>query len=97
MVVPVQPIAGLEGDYIVERNNVVQSLDRSQPTGKYCSGIQILNPAKVNNMTTAVDDFYELWKQLMKQEQLYCSNVFPERWFTVDTMAQLKHINDLEL
>ncbi|MEQ8909958.1 MAG: NDP-sugar synthase [Vicingaceae bacterium] len=93
MVVPVTPIEGLEGDYIFEKNNLIFDLNREKKSEKYCSGIQVINPAKVNQITEPVDDFYLLWKQLMKAEQLYCSNVRPSKWFTVDTLEQLEKAN----
>ncbi len=96
MVVPVDPIEGLAGDYIFEKNNVVQSLDRKQQSDKYCSGIQVIHPKKVNELTSPKDDFYQVWMQLMQKKQLYCSNVRPDKWFTVDTMEQLKTINSLD-
>ena len=97
MVVPVKPVEGLEGDYIFEQGNVISKLDRNEKAGKYCSGIQVLNPNKVNQLTNSVDDFYALWNQLIEKEQLYCSNVFPKKWFTVDTMEQLSFLNQNDL
>lgn len=93
MVVPVKPIDGLEGDYIFENGNVISELNRSKKGEKYCSGIQVLNPLKINQLVHPEDDFYQVWKQLISQNQLYCSNVFPEKWFTVDTMEQLEKVN----
>ena len=95
MVVPVEPKVGLEGDYIFETNNIVTELNRDKVSDKYCSGIQVLNPKKINELTNSTEDFYLLWLQLIEQNQLFCSNVSPKRWFTVDTMEQLKQINKL--
>jgi NDP-sugar pyrophosphorylase family protein len=97
MVVPVKPIDGLEGDYIFEENNVISELNRNKKCDKYCSGIQVLNPLKINKLIHKVDDFYEVWQQLIKEEHLYCSNVFPKKWFTVDTLEQLEKINSRDL
>ena len=95
MVVPVCPIGGLEGDFIFEENNIISELNRNKPGEKYCSGIQVLNPFKINSLVALSDDFYEVWKQLISKEQLYCSDIYPENWFTVDTMEQLKEVNEL--
>lgn len=92
MVVPVQPIEGLEGDFIYHENNVIQKLSRTQPTNIYCSGIQILNPYKINQLAKPVDNFYNVWDQLMKINQLYCSNTYPSKWFAVDTVEQLQRL-----
>lgn len=93
MVVPVDPVEGLEGDYIFHYDQVVHELNRSKPSEVYCSGIQIINPYKVNSLTKETEDFYKLWEQLIAKKQLYCSRVKPQKWFTVDTMDQLALIN----
>ena len=92
MVVPARPVPGLEGDYIFQEGNVVVKLSRAEESDRYCSGIQIINPHKINEQTEKVDDFYEVWSQLIQQQQVYCSNIFPNRWFTVDTVAQLNRL-----
>jgi NDP-sugar pyrophosphorylase family protein len=93
MVVPVRPVGGLEGDFIFEENNIISELNRNKIGAKYCSGIQVLNPAKINALVSVSDDFYDVWKQLIKQQQLYCSDIYPEKWFTVDTIEQLERVN----
>ncbi len=93
MVVPVKPVPGLEGDYIFHDKNRVIELNRHKPSEMYCSGIQLLNPAMINKYCTPTDDFYSLWMQLIQQNQLFCSNIYPEKWFTVDTMEQLAIVN----
>lgn len=94
MVVPVKPIEGLEGDYIHHKNNCVFELNRQKPAETYCSGIQMINPYKVNQITEKVEDFYLLWQQLIQQKQLYCSDSYPKNWFTVDTIEQLNRVNE---
>ncbi len=89
MVVPVKPIAGLDGDYIFQDSNVVTGLDRQTPSDCYCSGIQIVNPYKINRLTQETDDFNGVWNQLIAQRQVYVSSIFPKRWFAVDTLEQL--------
>ena len=93
MLVPVKPVEGLEGDYIFHENHFVTELNRYKPSGIYCSGIQILNPSKVNQLTTEGEDFYSVWHQLIEKRQLKSSSVYPKKWFTVDTVAQLAALN----
>lgn len=93
MVVPVVPVLGLEGDFIFHHDNVVRKLDRHQPSDSYCSGIQILNPAKINALVEPTVGFYSVWEALMAQEQVYTSNIYPKQWFTVDTIDQLNALN----
>jgi NDP-sugar pyrophosphorylase family protein len=89
MVVPVHPIKGLEGDYIFHEKCIVTALDRHRPAPVYCSGVQVLNPRRVRELVTPVEDFSDVWKYLIQQQQLYCSRVIPTKWFTVDTMGAL--------
>jgi NDP-sugar pyrophosphorylase family protein len=92
MVVPVEPVDGLEGDYIFHENNVIQKLSRNETGSIYCSGIQILNPAKINSLVEPADNFYQVWSQLILQKQLYCSHTYPSKWFAVDTIEQLQRL-----
>ena len=90
MVVPVDPVAGLDGDYIFHEGNVVTELNRHKPAPTYCSGIQVLNPRKTQKFAPAEGDFNSVWAQLIKARQLFVSSVRPSRWFSVDTVADLQ-------
>lgn len=93
MVVPVKPIEGLHGDFIFHDNNKVTALTREKQSDIYCSGIQILNPAKINSLMEPCDNFYNLWQSLINKGELYCSNIYPDKWLAVDTMEQLEMAN----
>ncbi len=95
MVIPVKPIEGLDGDFIFHDNQRITELSRSKPSEMYCSGIQILNPKKINELTQPADNFYNVWMQLIELKQLYCSNIYPKQWYAVDTVNQLEAINKL--
>jgi NDP-sugar pyrophosphorylase family protein len=92
MVVPVEPVKGLEGDYIFHENNVVKKLSRNDPAPTYCSGIQVLNPYKINQLVEPAENFYDLWNKLIEKDQLYSSRTFPSKWFVVDTVEQLQQL-----
>jgi NDP-sugar pyrophosphorylase family protein len=93
MVVPVNPIEGLDGDFIFQTNNKVTELTRQKQGEIYCSGIQILNPKKINSLIEPCTNFYTLWQDLIGKEQLFCSNIYPDKWFAVDTVSQLNLAN----
>lgn len=95
MVVPVEPVPGLEGDYIFHEDHVITRLDRHEPAPTYCSGIQVLNPRLIQKITSEVEDFDAMWKQLIPQGQLRAGRVYPKRWFSVDTIEQLKELAQL--
>lgn len=92
MLVPVVPVPGLEGDYIFHEDHVVTKIDRHQVSNIYCSGIQIINPRKVNELTAPGGDFYAVWDQLIDRKQLLVSSVYPSKWFAVDTLEQLSRL-----
>jgi NDP-sugar pyrophosphorylase family protein len=94
MLVPVRPVPGLEGDYVFCEDHLVTAISRERHSDIYCSGIQILNPARINQLTTEGKSFYDVWAQLIDQRQLFVSSVYPKRWFAVDTIAQLTTVNE---
>lgn len=93
MVIPVKPVPGLEGDYIFHKDGIIAELNRNKPADIYCSGIQILNPYLINQLLEPLNDFNLVWEALISRKQLFCSEVYPKNWFTVDTVDQLNYIN----
>jgi NDP-sugar pyrophosphorylase family protein len=93
MLVPVRPVPGLDGDYVFHDNHVVTEISRLKNTEIYCSGIQVLNPHRLNQITREGDSFYDVWQQLIDQQQLFVSSVYPKKWFAVDTIEQLTTLN----
>lgn len=95
MVVPVIPVKGLEGDYIFRQGSVVTELNRQKVSDIYCSGVQVLNPYKINRCTQGIPgiqdqgDFYSVWQQLIAQKKLHVSDVYPKTWISIDTFEQL--------
>lgn len=93
MLVPVKPVTGLDGDYIKHEGNVVKSLSRSQPSEMYCSGIQVLQPRQLNLKMPPVTNFYDVWNNLIKNGDLYCGDIYPKKWFALDTLQQLQEFS----
>lgn len=93
MLVPVRPVAGLEGDYIFHQDHVVYDLSRSREADIYCSGIQIINPAEINRLTRDEGDFYSVWRQLIARQQLLVSSVYPRKWISIDTLSDLERLH----
>lgn len=95
MLVPVKLISGVYGDYIEDKHGLVTSLQREIPKEKYCSGIQVLNPKRIKNIVQTADDFNFLWSALIEKNMLYTSSIYPNVWFSVDTLEQLAAIESL--
>lgn len=89
MVVPVKPIEGLDGDYITLRGDSVVGLDRNVPSTIYCSGIQVINPLLIREMTQEADSFEGVWSQLIAMGGLKASAVYPKSWYTIDNLPDL--------
>jgi NDP-sugar pyrophosphorylase family protein len=92
MLIPVNPIKDLDGDYIFHKNNIVHNLSRNKINNIYCSGIQILNPFIINKIIKPCEDFNLLWKNLIKKKRLLVSDQMPKKWFTVDNIKQFKRL-----
>lgn len=89
MLVPVKPIAMIEGDFIEHNNGLVTGLQRTIPKDIYCSGMQVLNPSKIVKLTKNNGDFYTIWNALILIRQLFVSNIYPKEWFSLDTLEHL--------
>lgn len=94
MLVPVEPVLGLEGDFIFHEGRRVTAIDRNRPSDIYCSGIQVINPAAVARTTEPRGEFYDIWNQLIERSELMVSSVYPKQWITVDTVADLERLGD---
>ena len=65
MIIPVKPIDGVEGDFIFQNEeNFVLDLSREKSSKLLSSGIQILNPKKINNITKKTDNFNNVWRAI---------------------------------
>ena len=95
MIIPTKPIKGLAGDYIFRKKNIIQRLSRKVKSDIYCTGIQVLNPKKINDKIKSTDDFNILWKRLIKIKQLYVSDVTPKKWYTVDNVDNYKKLKKI--
>jgi NDP-sugar pyrophosphorylase family protein len=95
MVVPVPVVDGLDGDFIEAEDHVVTRLGRDFKSDVYCSGIQVVNPRRVNEITTEGESFYDTWSQLIQQRLLAVSSIYPERWMAVDTVEQLLRLHEI--
>lgn len=89
MLVPVAPLPMVAGDYIDHDRGIVTSVQRERPSPIYCSGIQVLNPYRVSSITKEEGNFYSIWQQLIARGELRVSEVYPNAWFSVDTLEQL--------
>ena len=89
MLVAVKEIKGVEADKVLSEKNRVKKISREIDSQICCSGIQIINPKKCNQLMGEKDNFIDFWNELISRSQLYHSNIYPHRWFSIDNMEQL--------
>ena len=87
--IPVKPIKKLEGDYIHKKKNLVLKLSRKIKSDIYCSGIQVINPYRINKSMKKTEDFNKVWRKLILKKKLIVSDILPSKWFTIDNVEQL--------
>lgn len=91
MLVPVRPVEDIEGDYIFQNDNKVVKMTRTETNNLFASGIQLLNPKKINDAISRADDFNEVWSMLIKKKMLHCSSMYNKPWFSINTVDQLEN------
>lgn len=91
MIIPAYPNVDVEGDFIFTKNtNSILNFSRHHRSSLISSGIQILNPKKINEITTKADTFDEVWQQLISLEEIKCSRKVLDSWYSVDDLKQLE-------
>lgn len=94
MIVPVNPVESYEGDYIINKKNNVTKISRQKKSNLMCSGIQILNPSRINKITNQKQQFKHVWSQLIEKRQIKISSKPVKNWHAIDNLMQLKKINN---
>lgn len=86
-IVPVK--TELDADSILANNNLITNISRNIKSGLYASGIQILNPHKINKLIAPLDNFYQVWQALIEKKLLYVMNTTPFSWKIFDRVEDL--------
>tara|TARA_Y100000590_G_C15732621_1_gene1017553 strand:+ start:2880 stop:3560 length:681 start_codon:yes stop_codon:yes gene_type:complete len=95
MIIPTYYNPYVEADFVFfDKKQKVQKINRKNQSKYICSGIQILNPKKINEILKPLNNFRLVWSELIKKKQVYCSSKVLKNWFSVDNMEQLKSINN---
>jgi NDP-sugar pyrophosphorylase family protein len=91
MIVGTLPKDNIAGDYIFhDENNLITSLDRYNESEKYCCGVQIINPFKINQKCLPTNNFYGVWESLINKKDIKVSNISPDLWCSYDDLTQIK-------
>ena len=95
MIIPTYYNPDVDADYVFfDKKFKVNKINRKNKSKFICSGIQILNPKKINKMMDPINDFRLVWRELIRNKQIYCSSKILKNWFSIDNMDQLQFINN---
>jgi len=94
MIVPVKPVKNYDGDYIFNKKNNIIKISRQKKSQLMCSGIQILNPAKINKITNPKQQFRHVWSELIEKKDIKISSRSVKNWHAIDNLMQLKRIDN---
>jgi NDP-sugar pyrophosphorylase family protein len=90
-IVPVPRISGIEADFIHSVDRKCVKISRDNPSPIYASGIQILNPRKINELLHRQRrlSFYGVWSGLINLNQLSVFTTQPSQWKAIDRLDQI--------
>lgn len=89
LIVPLKNKINIEADYVHVQGNIVTEIDRNKISDFHASGIQIINPKKINNTIKSSENFYNVWMDLIFNKELMISDVTVDFWDSVDTIKQI--------
>ena len=81
--------ASANADFIHSKESRVTKITREDISEVCASGIQILNPAKINRTITPKDNFYDVWMELIKAEAMYITQTQPISWKAFDNLKDI--------
>ena len=91
ILVSVKPDSRFEGDYLkLDSNNRILEISRTNVSKYLASGMQILNPYRVNKLVNETDNFGDIWFELIKKKKLYSTKIYRSKWLAIDNLKQLK-------
>lgn len=88
----VKPNKNFKGDYIILKNKKIDEISRKKKTKLFASGIQIINPYKINKIVKSkkIDNFNKLWSFLIKKNKIGYTKIYKKKWSSFDTLEQIK-------
>tara|TARA_B100000686_G_C16633139_1_gene885845 strand:- start:355 stop:1059 length:705 start_codon:yes stop_codon:yes gene_type:complete len=89
MLIPVHPAIPSSGDLIEAEKGTVTSLRRIVGTKNIASGLQILQPEKIQKIAKNKFNFTEIWELLIEMGSLKVGKIAPTEWIAVDQPEDL--------
>jgi NDP-sugar pyrophosphorylase family protein len=89
LIVPLKNNRKVEADFLHTNGDKIIKINRDEESNFYASGIQIINPNKINNKIKSSENFYNVWMELIKNEELLISNTNVYFWEAIDNFNQI--------
>jgi len=89
LIVPLKNNRKVEADFLHTNGDKIIKINRDEESDFYASGIQIINPNKINNKIKSSENFYNVWMELIKNEELLISNTNVYFWEAIDNFNQI--------
>jgi NDP-sugar pyrophosphorylase family protein len=78
-----------DADKIEQSNQNILQINKNIKSNLSASGIQIINPFKINQLMNSCQNFYDVWSELIKQNQLMITKTKPTKWKCFDKISDL--------
>lgn len=95
-IVPVRTELDADSIVIDTTSSRITNITREQSLGIYASGIQILNPFKINELIPPFVNFYDVWRALIKKDSLYATKAMPTHWRVFDKLSDLSCYQNIQ-
>lgn len=94
MLVPIFSNEISEGDFIKTEYGVFKGVSRLEKGDLFNTGIQVINPHKINKLLDGRSEFYsfnKLWNYFANSDNLLISNIYPHNWFSINSESELNY------
>lgn len=92
-IVAIEKDSGYPGDRIITTGERISALGPSNTSSLLASGLQVLVPGRVSRRRTSLDDFSEVWADLILHGELRLAQTRPRTWRAIDTPSDLEKWN----
>lgn len=88
-IVPIEKDRAFPGDRIEVIENKITAIGPRITSSLLASGLQVIIPSVFPKRKGVLEDFSEVWADLISQKELNLSQIRPDSWVAIDTPADL--------
>ena len=90
LIVGIEREDDFRGDRIHTIGSKISSMGPSVTSSVLASGLQVIVPQRILNRNQSVDDFSEVWRDLINHGELELAQTRPNSWVAIDTPSDLE-------